>query len=71
LLKNNCQINEGEEDLQQLSQRRGKKEIEINRLKQQLQSRVPKSRDLTGNQWLETLETATDTVPESEEQFSF
>ncbi len=71
MLKNNCQINEGEEDLQQLSQRRGKKEIEINRLKQQLQSRVPKSRDLTGNQWLETLETATDTVPESEEQFSF
>lgn len=44
------------------------KEIEIERLKDQLQSRLPKGRDLTGEEWLETLKTATANVPQNENE---
>lgn len=59
LLKNNCQISEIDEDTEEFTRKRRKKEIEIERLKDQLQSRIPKGRDLTGEEWLETLEIAT------------
>lgn len=66
LLKNHCQITDQEEEPEKLAQRKQKKAIEIKRLQQQLESRVPQGRDLTGWQWLDTLETMTNTIPENE-----
>ena len=66
LLKNNYQITDQKEEPEKLVHRQQKKVIEIKRLQQQLESRVPKSRDLTGWQWLETIETVTNTIPENE-----
>jgi transposase-like protein len=68
LLKNNCQVSELEENLDQYALRRRKKEIEIERLREQLKSRIPKGRDLTGKKWLDTLETATHNVPIDENE---
>ncbi|BAZ48772.1 hypothetical protein NIES4103_13810 [Nostoc sp. NIES-4103] len=68
LLKNNCQISELHEDPEKFTRNRRKKEIEIERLKDQLQGRLPKGRDLTGEEWLETLEIATDNVPQNENE---
>jgi IS605 OrfB family transposase len=56
LLKNNCEVNEVEEDPEAYQLRRRKKEIEIERLKEQLQSRLPKGRNLSDQEWLEALE---------------
>jgi hypothetical protein len=42
LLKNNCQVSEVEEDPEAYQRRRRKKEIEIERLTEQLKSRLPK-----------------------------
>lgn len=66
LIKNNGEVSLVEEDPEAYQQRRRKKEIEIERLKEQLKSRHPKGRDLTGKKWLETLETARTKQPESE-----
>ncbi|WP_414545987.1 type V CRISPR-associated protein Cas12k [Nostoc sp. CCY0012] len=68
LLKNNCQISELNEDPEEFTRNKRKKEIEIERLKDQLQSRLPKGRDLTGEEWLETLEMATANVPQNENE---
>ncbi|HLP89840.1 MAG TPA: type V CRISPR-associated protein Cas12k [Nostocaceae cyanobacterium] len=68
LLKNNCQINEFDENLEEFTRNKRRKEIEIERLKDQLQSRVPKGRDLTGEEWLETLKTATFNIPQNENE---
>ncbi|WP_199316240.1 type V CRISPR-associated protein Cas12k [Tolypothrix sp. FACHB-123] len=68
LLKNNCLISELDEDSEEFTRNRRKKEIEIERLKDQLQSRIPKGRDLTGEKWLETLEIATGNVPQNENE---
>ncbi|MBD2518878.1 hypothetical protein H6G93_28750 [Nostoc sp. FACHB-973] len=68
LLKNNCQVSFVEEDLEQYTKQRRKKEIEIERLKIQLTSRVPKGRDLTGEKWLETLEQAVQQVAQDEKE---
>ncbi|BAT55382.1 hypothetical protein NOS3756_43690 [Nostoc sp. NIES-3756] len=68
LLKNNCQISERDEDPEEFNRNRRKKEIEIERLKDQLQSRIPKGRDLTGEEWLKTLEIATTNVPQNENE---
>ncbi|MGF1987942.1 MAG: type V CRISPR-associated protein Cas12k [Nostoc sp. ZfuVER08] len=68
LLKNNCQVTEQEEDPEQYALRRAKKEKEIERLKEQLKSRTPNGRDLKGQEWLQTLLTATTTVPESDNE---
>jgi len=68
LLKNNCQVSEVEEDLEKFAKNRRKKEIEIERLKEQLKSRIPKGRDLTGDKWLETLAIATSNVPSNEDE---
>jgi predicted transcriptional regulator len=51
LLKNNCQISEFDEDPEEFTINKRTKEIEIERLKDQLQSSLPKGRDLTGEQW--------------------
>ncbi|MBD2605009.1 hypothetical protein H6G81_10825 [Scytonema hofmannii FACHB-248] len=63
LLKNDCQVSELDEEQVQYAQRRRRKEIEIQRLREQLKSRKPKGRDLTGEKWLTTLEEATNQVP--------
>ncbi|BAY29310.1 hypothetical protein NIES2107_11510 [Nostoc carneum NIES-2107] len=64
LLKNGCKLNNKEEDPEKFAQRRRKVEIQIQRLTDKLTSRIPKGRDLTNSKWLETLFTATTTVPE-------
>jgi len=66
LLKNGCKINEKEEDPKKFAQRRRKLEIQIERLREQLETRIPKGRDLTDTKWLETLFTATHNVPTNE-----
>lgn len=68
LLKNNCQISELDENSEEFTKNRRKKEIEIERLKNQLQSRIPRGRDLTGKEWLKTLEIATANVPQNENE---
>jgi len=66
LLKNNCQIPEQDEDLDRYQFRRQKKEIEIKRLQTQLQNRLPKDRDLSGQLWLKILGTVNNCVPQDE-----
>lgn len=64
LLKNGCKLNDKEEDPEKFAKRRRQLEIQIQRLTDKLTSRIPKGRDLTNAKWLETLFTATTTVPE-------
>ena len=52
-----------DEDPQKFAQRRRKVEIQVKRLQEQIEGRIPHGRDLTGQSWLNTLETATQTVP--------
>ncbi len=68
LLKNDCQVSELEEDPKEFALRRRAKEIEIERLKEQLESRLPKGRDLTGEKWLEALETAIHNISKDEDE---
>ncbi|PSB34857.1 type V CRISPR-associated protein Cas12k [Chlorogloea sp. CCALA 695] len=63
LLKNGCKLKD-KEDPEQFAKRRRKLEIQIQRLTEKLTSRIPKGRDLANAKWLETLFTATTTVPE-------
>ncbi|BAY69240.1 type V CRISPR-associated protein Cas12k [Anabaena sp. FACHB-709] len=65
LLKNGCKLNDKEENPEKFAKRRRKVEIQIQRLTDKLTSRIPKGRDLTYSKWLETLFTATTTVPEN------
>ncbi|MBN3947119.1 MAG: hypothetical protein HWQ38_11805 [Nostoc sp. NMS7] len=64
LLKNGCKLSDKEEDPEKFAKRRRQVEIQIQRLTEKLISRMPKGRDLTNAKWLETLFTATTTVPE-------
>ncbi|MBE9106248.1 type V CRISPR-associated protein Cas12k [Nostoc cf. edaphicum LEGE 07299] len=66
LLKNGCKINEKEEDAKKFAQRRRKLQIQIERLGEQLETRIPKGRDLTDTKWIETLFTSTHNVPNNE-----
>ncbi|MEH1916876.1 type V CRISPR-associated protein Cas12k [Nostoc sp.] len=66
LLKNGCKINEKEEDAKKFAQRRRKLEIQIERLREQLETRIPKGRDLTATKWLESIVVATHNVPTNE-----
>ncbi|MEH2373879.1 type V CRISPR-associated protein Cas12k [Nostoc sp.] len=68
LLKNNCQVNQDDEDLDKYTKRRRKKEIEIERLRNQLKSQKPKGRDLTAQKWLGTLKEATNNLPLNEDE---
>ncbi|MEH2450467.1 type V CRISPR-associated protein Cas12k [Nostoc sp.] len=52
LLKNGCKINHKEEDAKKFAQRRRKLEIQVERLREQLETRIPKGRDLTDAKWL-------------------
>ncbi|MBT9314369.1 type V CRISPR-associated protein Cas12k [Leptothoe spongobia] len=68
LLKNSCRIPKQSEDSQKFSQRRRKSELQVQRLQEQLEARVPKGRDLTEQDWLSTLLTATSTVPKDNQE---
>jgi hypothetical protein len=63
LLKNGGKIPDHPEDPDKFAHRRRKAEIQVQRLQDQLEARLPKGRDLTGQAWLSTLLTATTTVP--------
>jgi hypothetical protein len=63
LLKHGCKIPDQPEDPEKFAHRRRKAEIQVQRLQDQLEARIPKGRDLTGQAWLSTLLTATTTVP--------
>ncbi|MEH2184523.1 type V CRISPR-associated protein Cas12k [Nostoc sp.] len=68
LLKNNCQVSEVDEDPDQYAKSRRKKEIELERLKNQIKSRKPKGRDLTGEKWLKTLSEVVNQIPLNEDE---
>ena len=70
LLKNGCKLPKPDkpENNKKFAQRRRKVEIKIERLQNQIQGSRPHGRDLTGEQWLETLITAATTVPESDRE---
>ena len=66
LLKNGSKLPKPDkpEDKKKFAQRRRKVEIKIKRLKEQIEGSHPNGRDLTGEEWLETLLTAATTVPQ-------
>lgn len=68
LLKNSCQVNLEEEDPDRLALRLEKKGIEIERLEQRLNSRLPKGRDPLGNRYEQALENAI-SLPDPQENF--
>jgi IS605 OrfB family transposase len=55
LIKNGGEIPATEEDPEKFAHRVHRKQKEIERLEEQLQARLPKGRDLTGEEFLETL----------------
>ncbi|MEH2046074.1 type V CRISPR-associated protein Cas12k [Nostoc sp.] len=71
LLKNGCKINDEEENAKKFAQRHRKLEIQIERLREQLETRIPKGRDLTSAKWLETIVVATHNVPTNEAEAKF
>lgn len=68
LLKQGCQVSDAEEDPKKFAIYRRKVEIQVQRLTEQLARRIPKGRDLTDANWLETLAIATSCVPADESQ---
>lgn len=58
LLRNDCEVNE-KEDAKKLIDKLNNKRAEIERLKERLEGRLPKGRDLTDQDFLEALEIAT------------
>ncbi|CDN11863.1 hypothetical protein RintRC_0248 [Richelia intracellularis] len=68
LLKNNCQVSLLEEEPDEYAKLRRKKEIEIERLKEQLKSHIPKGRDLTGLEWSDILEKIANSTPQTENE---
>ncbi|BAY38490.1 hypothetical protein NIES2111_28380 [Nostoc sp. NIES-2111] len=69
LIKNNCQVSYLEEEPEQYIKRRHRKEIEIERLRDKLKSRIPNGRDLTGKDWLSTLNKVNNEIPKDENEF--
>ncbi len=66
LLKNGCQVCEQEEDPEAFALRIQRKQEEIEQLEARLASRLPKGRDLTGEEFIEALSIATGKVPDDE-----
>ena len=65
LIKNGCKISETKEDSEKFAHRIHRKQKEIEQVEAQLQARLPKGRDLTGDVFLETLAIATQQIPET------
>ncbi len=72
LLKNGCKIPKPDkpENSKKFAQRRRKVAIKIERLQHQIEGSRPQVRDLTGEQWLETLMTAATTAPKDNKEAS-
>ena len=71
LLRNRCQIpSETEENVKEFLKYRCEIENQIKSLTQQLENRLPKGRDLTGERFLNTLEEATKNDPVDNAEFS-
>jgi transposase len=68
LLKNGSKVSDREEDPKKFAKRYRKTQVQIQRLQDKLEGRMPGGRDLTGQKWLETLAIATTTVPQSENE---
>ncbi len=70
LLKNGSKLPKPDkpENSKKFAQRRRKVAIKIERLKNQIEGSRPHGRDLTGEQWLETLITAVTTVPQDNQE---
>jgi hypothetical protein len=68
LLKHHGKIPAAPEDPDKFAHRRHKAEVAVRRLEDQLESRLPKGRDLTGQAWLEALLIATHTVPQDNQE---
>lgn len=66
LLKNGCKLSETEEEAEKFIKRRRKLEIQIQRLTEQIEARIPKGRDLTDTEWQRNLILATNQVPKNE-----
>ena len=69
LLKNGGKIPSKEEDSTKFAQRRRKVELQVQRLQTQIESQVPKGRDLTGKLWLETLLATTSKIPKDNQEW--
>ncbi|MCY6491442.1 type V CRISPR-associated protein Cas12k, partial [Leptolyngbya sp. GGD] len=65
LLKNDCEVSTTEENPEKFAHRIHRKQKEIEQLEAQLQARLPKERDLTGEVFLETLAISTQQLPET------
>ena len=70
LLKNGSKLPKADqlEDKKKFAQRRRKVQIKIKRLQDQIEGSRPHGRDLTNEQWLETLITAATTVPKDNKE---
>lgn len=68
LLKNDCQVSTEPEDPEAFANRIDRKKEQIKLLEAQLMNRLPKGRDLTGEEFRETLAIATNQIPENEIQ---
>ncbi len=67
LLKNKCQIGKKPEEPEKYQQYRHKKEIQIERIEEQLKARLPKGRNLAKDEYLEALGQAECLITENEE----
>jgi hypothetical protein len=68
LLKHHGKIPAAPEDPDKFAHRRHKAEVAVRRLEDQLESRLPKGRDLTGQAWLDALLLAAHTVPKDNQE---
>lgn len=68
LLKNSCKVAQQAEDPERYTHRIQRKQKEVEQLEQQLKARLPKGRDLTGEEFTEMLETASQQIPKTVEQ---
>ena len=70
LLKNGSKLPKPDklENNKKFAQRRRKVEIKIKRLKEQIEGSRPHGRELTGEEWIETLITAATTVPKDDKE---
>jgi hypothetical protein len=65
LLKNDCKISETEEDPEKFAHRIHRKQKQIEEIEAELNARLPKGRDLTGEEFFQTLEIATHQISDS------
>ena len=73
LLKNGCKIpaqENKEETKNDFEQLKRKVEIKIDRLRKQIDSRIPTGRDLDNEKWLETLMIASQTAPQDQDEMN-